>query len=72
MLFLTETVDNQQIDNIVNNNSTNLEKIFNFDWGLPSQIQTFLNKCIEVVAVILIFYNNLVIFSRRIIYLFFS
>ena len=55
MLFLTETVDNQQIDNIVNNNSTNLEKIFNFDWGLPSQIQTFLNKCIEVVAVILIF-----------------
>ena len=55
MLFLTETVDNQQVDNIVNNNSTNLEKIFNFDWGLPSQIQTFLNKCIEVVAVILIF-----------------
>lgn len=55
MLFLTETVDNQQIDNLVNNNSTNLEKIFNFDWGLPSQIQTFLNKCIEVVAVILIF-----------------
>ena len=55
MLFLTESVDTQQVDNIVNNNATNLERIFNFDWGLNEQLQTFLNKCIEVVVVILVF-----------------
>ena len=54
MLFLTESVDNQQIDNLVNNNATNLERIFNFDWGLNEQLQTFLNKCIEVVTVFIV------------------
>lgn len=31
-----------------------IEKIFNFDFGLPTQLQTFVNKCIEVVVVFLI------------------
>lgn len=55
MLFLTGVTETPQVETPVVDNSTNLEKIFNFDWGLPSQLQTFLNKCIEVVVVIIIF-----------------
>ena len=30
---------------------TLLDKIFSFDWGLPTALQNFVNKCIEVVVV---------------------
>ncbi len=31
-----------------------LDKIFSFDWGLPSPLQNFVNKCIEVVVVFIV------------------
>ena len=34
---------------------TPMEKIFNFNWGLPSQVQTLVNKLIEILVVIVIF-----------------
>ena len=30
---------------------TLLDKIFSFDWGLPTALQNVVNKCIEVVVV---------------------
>lgn len=33
---------------------TLLDKIFSFDWGLPSGLQNFVNKCIEVVVVFIV------------------
>ena len=31
-----------------------LDKIFSFDWGLPTPLQNFVNKCIEVVVVFIV------------------
>lgn len=31
-----------------------LDKLFSFDWGLPDAVEAILNKCIEVVAVIIV------------------
>lgn len=33
---------------------TLLDKIFSFDWGLPTPLQNFVNKCIEVVVVFIV------------------
>ena len=33
---------------------TLLDKIFSFDWGLPSGLQNFVNKCIEVIVVFIV------------------
>ena len=33
---------------------TMLDKIFSFDWGLPTALQNFVNKCIEVVVVFIV------------------
>ena len=60
--FLTAVEGTDQPTQIIDQEKLNaIERIFDFDFGLPEQLQVFVNKCIEVVAVfivLLIFMNN--------------
>ena len=53
--FLSAVVDSTtpETEKIVTETSL-LDKIFSFDWGLPEILQKFVNKCIEVVVVFIV------------------
>ena len=53
--FLTAVEGTDQPTQIIDQDKLNaIERIFDFDFGLPEQLQVFVNKCIEVVAVFIV------------------
>ena len=54
-LFLTAAEDaTSGVEDVIQGQSSILDKIFSFDWGLPEVLQNFINKCIEVVVVFIV------------------
>lgn len=54
-LFLTGVEESTgSVEGAIETQSTILDKVFSFDWGLPPVLQNVINKCIEVVVVLIV------------------